>query len=80
MDRIFLETKILAGDEGVITAKAWAFGTADRVGDVIEPGAFKSAKLPLPMLFGHGLSDPIGTWTWRREIGRAAPHRQDAGR
>ena len=62
MDRIFLETKILAGDEGVITAKAWAFGTADRVGDVIEPGAFKSAKLPLPMLFGHDLNDPIGTW------------------
>ncbi|MEQ8446924.1 MAG: HK97 family phage prohead protease [Pelagibacterium sp.] len=62
MDRLFLETKLLADDEGTISGKAWAFGSPDRIGDVIEPGAFKGAKLPLPMLFGHDLNDPIGTW------------------
>lgn len=62
MDRIYLETKILASEEGAITAKAWGFGVADRIGDVIEPGAFKGAVLPMPMLFGHDQNDPIGAW------------------
>lgn len=62
MDRLFLETKVLADDSGVITGMAWPFATADRVGDMIDPGAFKGVKLPIPMLFGHDMGDPIGTW------------------
>lgn len=63
MERLFFETKIAATDTGEITGLAWPFGSADRVGDIIEPGSFKSATLPLPMLFGHDLNDPIGVWS-----------------
>ena len=62
MDRVFLETKILADDAGALSGLAWKFGTPDRIGDMIEPGAFKGAKLPLPMLFGHDGNDPVGAW------------------
>ncbi|SFZ82410.1 prohead peptidase. Unknown type peptidase. MEROPS family U35 [Devosia enhydra] len=62
MDRVFLETKIMATDDGAISGIAWKFGAPDRIGDWIEPGAFKGAKLPIPMLFGHDMNDPIGTW------------------
>jgi HK97 family phage prohead protease len=62
MDRIFIETKILSDDAGIVSGLAWKFGTPDRIGDWIEPGAFKAAKLPIPMLFGHDMNDPIGTW------------------
>lgn len=62
MDRIFIETKFLAADDGAVSGLAWPFATADRVGDMIEPGAFKGVKLPIPMLFGHDQNDPIGTW------------------
>lgn len=62
MDRVFIETKMVADDAGAISGLAWKFGTPDRVGDDILPGAFKSAKLPIPMLFGHDMNDPIGTW------------------
>ncbi|MFG1298120.1 HK97 family phage prohead protease [Xanthobacter variabilis] len=63
MDRLFLQTKILADAAGAIEGLAWPFGTPDRVGDVIEPGAFANARLPLPMLFGHDPNDPVGAWT-----------------
>jgi len=63
MEHTFLQTKILADDTGAIEGLAWPFGTADRVGDVIEPGAFAGARLPLPMLFGHDPNDPVGAWT-----------------
>lgn len=62
MDRLFIETKIIGDDAGAISGLAWKFGTPDRIGDWIEPGAFKTAKLPLPMLFGHDMNDPVGTW------------------
>lgn len=62
MDRLFIETKVLADDAGAISGLAWKFGTPDRIGDWIEPGAFKGAKLPIPMLFGHDMNDPVGTW------------------
>ena len=51
-----------ADDAGIITARAWQFGVPDRIGDEIEPGAFKGVKLPLPMLFSHDMADPVGTW------------------
>lgn len=62
MDRLFLETKILADDAGAVSGVAWKFATPDRIGDMIEPGAFKGVSLPLPMLFGHDGNDPVGTW------------------
>jgi len=62
MERLFIETKIAADDAGAVNGIAWRFGEPDRVGDWIEPGAFKGARLPIPMLFGHDMNDPIGTW------------------
>jgi HK97 family phage prohead protease len=62
MERLFVETKMLADEAGAISGLAWKFGTPDRVGDDILPGAFKGAKLPIPMLFGHDANDPVGTW------------------
>ena len=62
MERAFIETKVLADDSGSISGLAWKFGSPDRIGDWIEPGAFKGLKLPLPMLFGHDLNDPVGAW------------------
>lgn len=62
MDRSYIETKILSDDTGTITALAWPFATPDRVGDMIEKGAFARASMPLPMLFGHDPNDPVGVW------------------
>lgn len=62
MDRVFIETKLDAGDDGAIEGKAWEFAKPDRIGDMIEPAAFKGAALPLPMLFGHDQNDPVGVW------------------
>lgn len=62
MDRLFIETKFSAEDGGSLSGIAWKFDQADRVGDMIEKGAFSKASLPLPMLFGHDQNDPIGTW------------------
>lgn len=62
MDRVFIETKLDATDDGAIEGKAWEFTKPDRIGDMIEPSAFKGAALPLPMLFGHDLNDPVGVW------------------
>ncbi|MGV3553088.1 HK97 family phage prohead protease [Rhizobium sp.] len=67
MDRLFFETKIDTGDDGEVTGIAWKFGSPDRVGDVIEKGAFGALSLPLPMLFGHDPNDPVGIWTAAQE-------------
>lgn len=67
MDRLFLETKILAHDDGAVTGVAWKFDQPDRIGDIIEKGAFVDAALPMPMLFGHDMNDPIGTWDTAEE-------------
>lgn len=69
MEHAFVETKVLADDSGAISGLAWKFGTPDRVGDIIEPGAFKGVKLPIPMLFGHDMNDPVGVWTEAQETG-----------
>jgi HK97 family phage prohead protease len=63
MERLFLETKILVDEAGAIEGLAWPFDTPDRVGDVIEKGAFAGVRAPLPMLFGHDANDPVGVWT-----------------
>lgn len=67
MDRLFLETKLLADDDGAISGVAWDFKGPDRIGDIIEKGAFVDAALPMPMLFGHDMNDPIGTWDTAEE-------------
>lgn len=63
MKRLEFEIKGLAVEEdGAIAGNAWPFGTPDRVGDMILPGAFKSATMPLPMLFAHDPRDVVGVW------------------
>lgn len=60
--RYEFKADISVDDSGVITGMAWPFGSPDRVGDEIAPGAFKSAKAPLPLLFAHDPSQPLGAW------------------
>ncbi len=62
MDRVYFETKLAMSDEGRIEGWAWKYAQPDRIGDVITKGAFAGAALPLPMLFGHDMNDPVGTW------------------
>ncbi|NDV52171.1 HK97 family phage prohead protease [Salipiger sp. PrR003] len=62
MDRVFLETKFDAADDGSIEGLAWPYGQGDRVGDWIQKGAFASASLPIPMLFAHDQKEPVGVW------------------
>lgn len=62
MDRLEIKASFGVDDAGTITGTAWPFGTPDRVGDMIEKGAFAGAVLPLPMLFGHDPNQPIGVW------------------
>ena len=59
-----LETKatFVLDDAGAITATAWVFADADRVGDVITKGAFASAAGPIPMLWAHAQDQVIGVW------------------
>lgn len=58
-----LKASIAVDEAGTITGMAWPFGSPDRMGDVIEKGAFRSAKGPLPMLAFHRPDDPIGVWS-----------------
>ncbi|QDM14582.1 HK97 family phage prohead protease [Tardiphaga sp. vice352] len=61
-DLIELKATLSVEDSGVITAMAWPFAKPDRVGDMIEKGAFANAVMPIPMLFGHDVNDPVGAW------------------
>jgi HK97 family phage prohead protease len=63
MNRIEIKAALAVDDAGLITGVAWPFGTPDRVGDMIEKGAFATAAVPLPMLFGHDPLQPVGAWT-----------------
>lgn len=60
-DRIEIKAALSVSDAGEITGLAWPFGSADRVGDVIEKGAF-TARASLPMLFAHDQAQVIGVW------------------
>ena len=60
-DRLEVKAALTVTDTGEITGLAWPFGSADRVGDVIEKGAF-SSPATLPMLFAHDLAQVIGIW------------------
>lgn len=61
-DRIEIKAQITASEAGEIEGIAWPFGTPDRVGDVIEKGAFGNPAINLPMLFAHDQTQVIGVW------------------
>jgi HK97 family phage major capsid protein len=60
-DRLEFKAALTVSDEGEITGTAWPFGSPDRMGDVIEKGAF-TAPAALPMLFAHDQAQVIGVW------------------
>jgi HK97 family phage prohead protease len=61
--RLELKAVVAVDEAGVITGTAWPFGSPDRMGDEIMPGAFKGARPPLPMLAFHDPAAPVGSWT-----------------
>ena len=61
MNRLEFKAALAVSDAGEITGTAWPFGTPDRVGDVIEKGAFNFNER-LPMLFAHDQAQAIGVW------------------
>jgi HK97 family phage major capsid protein/HK97 family phage prohead protease len=60
-ERLEIKAALSVDDTGAITGIAWPFGSPDRVGDVIEKGAFP-ARESLPMLFAHDQAQVIGVW------------------
>ena len=60
--RLEFKASLSVDDAGLIEGIAWPWATPDRVGDMIEPGAFKSAKPPVPMLAFHNPAKPVGAW------------------
>lgn len=60
-ERLEIKAALTVDDAGTITGIAWPFGSPDRVGDVIEKGAFTSPEI-LPMLFAHDQGQVIGVW------------------
>ncbi|WP_306113267.1 MULTISPECIES: phage major capsid protein [unclassified Roseovarius] len=60
-ERIEIKAALDVSETGEITGVAWPFGSADRVGDVIEKGAI-TAPETLPMLFSHDQAQVIGVW------------------
>lgn len=63
MNALELKASVTVDDAGMITGIAWPFGSADRMGDDILPGAFKGATGPLPMLAFHKPDEPVGVWS-----------------
>lgn len=62
MGKIECKAAFTVDDTGAVTGIAWPFGSADRVGDVIQQGAFAKALPPLPMLASHDQKDTVGVW------------------
>jgi uncharacterized protein len=62
-NRFEFKASLAVDDAGAITGTAWPFATPDRVGDVIQKGAFARASVPLPMLAFHDPAAPVGVWT-----------------
>jgi HK97 family phage major capsid protein/HK97 family phage prohead protease len=61
MEQLEIKAALSVDEAGTITGTAWPFGSPDRVGDVIEKGAF-STPPRLPMLFAHDQAQAIGVW------------------
>lgn len=62
MQRIEIKAQLDVDEAGTISGIAWPFGAADRVGDVIDPGAFAHKAARLPMLASHDQAAVIGVW------------------
>lgn len=60
-DRLEFKAALTVSDAGEVEGIAWPFGSPDRVGDVIEKGAFDQPAR-LPMLFAHDQGQAIGIW------------------
>ena len=60
-ERLEFKAALSISDAGEITGTAWPFGSADRVGDIIQKNAF-NAPARLPMLFAHDQAQAIGVW------------------
>lgn len=60
-ERLEIKAALAVDEAGEITGTAWPFGSPDRVGDVIEKGAF-GQPARLPMLFAHDQAQAIGVW------------------
>lgn len=61
-DRLEIKAQLSVDETGAITGLAWPFGSPDRVGDVIEKGAFALSGSTVPMLFAHDQGQVIGVW------------------
>lgn len=70
MHRLDIKSALTVDDAGTITGLAWPFGTPDRVGDVIEKGAFVSLPSRLPMLSEHDPKRTVGVWNAIAETAR----------
>lgn len=68
--RFEIKASLAVDDTGLITGLAWPFGSPDRMGDEIAPGAFKSAQAPLPMLWAHDPVAPVGAWESIKETAK----------
>jgi HK97 family phage prohead protease len=68
MQRLEVKSALGVDDTGAITGNAWVFGTPDRMGDIIEKGAF-ILPTQLPMLFAHDPTEPVGVWDQFAETG-----------
>lgn len=62
MDRIEIKAAFTVDDTGTIEGMAWPFGSADRVGDEILPGAFAKIVGPIPMMAFHDQKETVGVW------------------
>ena len=67
MAKLECKAALSVDEAGAITGMAWPFGSADRVGDIVKPGAFANVAAPLPMLASHDQKDVVGVWEEIRE-------------
>lgn len=75
MDRIEFKAQITVDDAGALSGIAWPFGTPDRVGDVIERGAFRKALPPCRCWPGTTRARPWASGTRFPKPPRACPSR-----
>jgi len=62
MNHLEMKSRFETDEAGTITGIAWPFATPDRVGDMVQKGAFAGVPAIVPMLFGHDPLQPVGTW------------------
>ncbi|SIT11019.1 phage major capsid protein [Paracoccus saliphilus] len=60
-ERLEIKAALEVSDAGEITGTAWPFSGPDRVGDLIQKGAF-TAPDKLPMLWSHDQAEVVGVW------------------